>query len=134
MNMARIRTPLLILYVLAIFFMSSRPYAFAPGPDFQMKDKVGHMIEYTILGSLLFSAVGWVAGYRRRFVTFVFLVAIGSSIASLDEMFQSYIPGRRTDVFDWVADSIGVIVGVGIMVLVAARARWGDDPVPEKIS
>jgi len=110
---------LLVAYVLLIFFASSRPYLRSPGPDFPLKDKVAHTTEYAILGLLLYRGIRFSAS-RSRWVTVFFLLAVGLSIAALDELFQGYIPGRQTDFFDWVADGVGLSLTIGIAVF---RAR-----------
>lgn len=118
--MTRIRVALLVLYVVMIFFLSSRPYLQSPGPRFKLKDKVAHVVEYSVLGMLLFWGIGFTAS-RSKAVTFLFLLSVGCAVAGLDEIFQSVIPGRRTDVFDWVADAVGVSLGVGLLVFTARR-------------
>jgi len=118
--MTRLRVLLLILYVLLIFFVSSRPYLQSPGPDFKFKDKFAHLAEYTILGALLFGNIRWMVS-RSRLTTFLFLFAIGVSVAALDEMFQGYVPGRRTDITDWLADAVGVALGITVLMWVRPR-------------
>ena len=41
---------------------------------------------------------------------------IGVLYAASDEYHQSLVPGRDSDVYDWVADSIGLAAGIGAMV------------------
>jgi len=118
--LTRLRLLLLVAYVLLIFFASSRPYLSSPGPDFPMKDKVVHATEYAILGLLLYGGIRFSAS-RSRVVTFFFLLAVGLSIGALDELFQGYIPGRRTDFYDWVADGVGLSLMIGTMVFTARR-------------
>jgi VanZ family protein len=103
------------LYVSLIFFVSTRPGIHPPGPDFPLKDKVAHFTEYLVLGILLFSGIGWTVS-RSKAATFLFLFAVGVSIAALDELLQSYIPGRTMDINDWIADAVGVAAGVGLCV------------------
>jgi len=124
--MTRIRVVLLVLYIAMIFFVSSRPYLHPPGPQFKLKDKVAHVTEYSVLGMLLFWGIGFTAS-RSRLLTFFFLIAVGAAVAGLDEIFQSAIPGRRTDIMDWVADAIGVSLGVGLMVITARRRGTGGE-------
>ena len=112
----------IIAYVGLIFFLSSRPYFHAPGPEFESKDKVAHFCEYFILGVLLFKAIGWSAS-RDMFINFLFLLAVGVSVAALDELFQSYIPGRTMSVMDWVADTAGIGFGVGLFTLTPLGRR-----------
>ena len=128
--MTRLRILPLILYVLLIFFVSSRSGITPPGPDFVMKDKLAHVAEYSILGLLLFLNIGWTVS-RSRVVTFLFLFAVGASIAALDELLQSYIPGRHMSIFDWLADAAGIAAGAGLGVVIgrwikrkSAPARW----------
>ena len=127
--MTRIRVALLVLYVAMIFFVSSRPYLQSPGPNFKLKDKVAHVAEYSVLGILLFWGIGFTAS-RSKGLTFLFLVAVGAAVGGLDEIFQSAIPGRRTDVFDWVADAVGVALGAGLLVFTARRNRTAREGEP----
>ncbi len=118
--MTRLRVLLLILYVLLIFFLSSRPYLTPLGPDFRLKDKAVHAVEYFVLGVLLYTGIGWLLK-RSKFTIFWILFAIGTTLAAMDEILQSFIPGRLTDVYDWTADSIGVVVGVALAIVVSDR-------------
>ena len=120
--MTRLRILTLILYVLLIFFVSSRSGITPPGPDFVMKDKLAHFGEYFVLGLLLFAGIGWTVS-RSGFITFLFLFAVGVSVAALDELLQSYIPGRNMDLYDWFADAAGVVVGVGMGIFTSLGVR-----------
>jgi VanZ family protein len=111
----RFRIGVLLIYVIAIFALSSIPGLSAPGPRFLLKDKVAHVAEYALLGMLLFKGIGWGVS-RSRMVTFGFLLAVGASVGALDEIYQSFIPGRAMDIRDWYADILGVSIGVGIIV------------------
>jgi len=123
--MSRIRRPVVLAagYVLLIFAVSSIPSLTAPGPDFVPKDKIAHVAEYFILGVLLFKGVGWTVSPSRA-ATFGFLVAVGASIGALDEIYQSFVPGRMMSILDWYADVAGVAVGCGVFVF----TRWGRHP------
>ncbi len=114
--MNRLKILTLIMYVLLIFFMSTRTSFQPPGPDFELKDKLAHAAEYCLLGLLLFSGIGWTVS-RSKGITFLFLFAVGVSIGALDELLQSYVPGRDMDMWDWVADAVGVAAGVGFCVV-----------------
>ena len=115
-RLSPIWTLALVLYVALIFFLSSRPHAVPPGLDFMLKDKIAHLGEYMVLGMLLFKSIGW-AVTRSKFATFMFLLAIGSTLGAMDEVLQSYVPMRRMDIYDWYADVLGIIVGAGLLVL-----------------
>lgn len=114
----------LILYLGLIFFISSRPNLKPPGVDFFLMDKMIHFVEYAILGVLLFDGIGR-ATIRSNFGSFVFLLAVGSSVGALDEIFQSYIPGRMMSIFDYLADTIGVAAGLSLAFLWTMRRSSG---------
>ncbi|UCG52530.1 MAG: VanZ family protein [Candidatus Latescibacterota bacterium] len=111
-----------LIYVLLIFAVSSFPSLKAPGPSFALKDKIAHTAEYFVLGLLLFRGVGWTVS-RSRTATLGFLVSVGVSVAALDEIYQSFIPGRMMSVYDWYADALGVVIGVGLFMYAARRDR-----------
>jgi VanZ family protein len=97
----------LIAYVAMIFTLSAQPHL-QPPLHFQNSDKVMHLSEYGVLGLLLYRlvrAMGWAS---RRDVAALLVLAMGMAIGGADERFQSIIPGRSCDVFDWLADSLGV--------------------------
>jgi VanZ family protein len=110
------------LYVALIFFASSRPYLHAPGPDFQMKDKLAHALEYGLLGWFMSRAARPLRPVPLA-VEVLWFVALGAGIAGLDELFQGTVPGRLTDVTDWMADVTGLLVGTTIAATHARRTR-----------
>ncbi len=122
--MSRIRRSVLpiVFYVLLIFAVSSIPSLRAPGPDFVPKDKIAHVVEYFVLGVLLFKGVGWNVNRSRR-ATFCFLLAVAVSIAAMDEMYQGFIPGREMSILDWSADALGAAMGSGIFVFTGLGKR-----------
>ena len=56
-------------------------------------------------------------------VEVLWFVALGAGIAGLDELFQGTVPGRLTDVTDWMADVTGLLVGTTIVATHARRTR-----------
>jgi VanZ family protein len=115
---------LVVGYVLLIFTVSSIPNLRAPGPDFLPKDKIAHLVEYSILGALLFKGFGWSVS-RSRLATFAFILAVGASIGGLDEIYQSFVPGRTMSIYDWTADAIGTALGSGLFVFTHLGKRAG---------
>ena len=103
-----------IVYIVLIFLVSSIPSLKAPGGSFMLADKVAHVIEYALLGLLLYYVAGGWFG-RVRWVAMLLLVALGASVGALDEVYQSYVPGREMSGYDWYADIIGVTLGLLLM-------------------
>jgi VanZ family protein len=127
MTRNRLRLTLLILYLGLIFFTSSRPYFQPPGPEIGSIDKLAHFGEYFMLGLLLFAAIGRSIS-PSKLGTFLFLFAVGASIGALDEMFQSYIPGRDMSIYDWIADAAGVSLSTGLTVYLRLGRRPSSWP------
>jgi VanZ family protein len=87
-----------------IFFASSRSYVPSPGIT-NLDDKIGHFALYGLLGTLV-CRVG--RGWRSAAWALLLVSAFGAS----DEWHQSFVPGRWSDVRDWLADSLGAGVAV----------------------
>ena len=79
-------------------------------------DKLVHFSSYALLGG----SVAWAAGWRRlrRVMAWVCLLTL---LGALDEWHQQFIPGRRMDVRDWVADTAGAVTGLFLVTALARR-------------
>jgi VanZ family protein len=106
-----------VAYVVLIFLVSSIPSLTVPGSRFLFTDKIAHLVEYSLLGALLYRAFGGRLGHSR-WLELLFIVVIGASVGALDEVYQSFVPGRVMSVYDWSADVIGTTLGV------LAMRRW----------
>ena len=95
-----------LAYVTAIFALSSQPHL-APPLRFLNADKVLHAGEYLVLGLLLVRALR--ATLRVSRPLFAAMIAIGLIVVvgTGDEFLQSFIPGRTSDIFDLLADTVG---------------------------
>ncbi len=96
-----------LAYVGVIFALSAQP-GLEPPFHFENADKVCHMSEYGVLGVLLARALNTLPRFRNILIACLVAIAIGSAIAASDELFQSTVPNRDPDVFDWLADTIGL--------------------------
>ncbi|HHJ15528.1 MAG TPA: VanZ family protein [Gammaproteobacteria bacterium] len=97
----------------ALFYLSHQPTL--PTPSlFSGQDKLFHAIVYGILGFLLLgSRTPSVQGYTRAQLRGSILVA--SLYGVSDEIHQYFVPGRSSDVWDWVADTIGAVIAVSLL-------------------
>lgn len=94
------------LFAATIFLASSCEKVSSPGLT-ESDDKYGHFLVYGLLGTLVCrTGRGWRAGL------------LGLAVASLygvsDEWHQSFVPGRSSDVMDWVADTSGAALAIGL--------------------
>lgn len=104
----------LIIYWLILFTATTLPSKDLP--DTHVSDKIEHFTAYFILAVLLNFAMMFqnkYPGLRRKAWLFTLIIIL--SYAGLDEIHQLFIPGRDCEVLDWVADSSGVLLGVGLV-------------------
>lgn len=96
-----------LAYVSLILVVSAQP-GLQPPVHFRNSDKLAHLLEYGLLGLLLVRALR--ASLPVRSWTFVTLLALGLGlgVGAGDEVFQSFVPGRDSTVFDWLADGAGL--------------------------
>lgn len=112
----------LALAWMALLFLLSHQPALPTPQLFAHQDKLFHAVAYGVLGALLLAAQRAPAsGYRRQ------QVLLGTAIASLygisDEFHQYFIPGRQTDVLDWLADTLGALTAASLLACLSARTN-----------
>jgi VanZ family protein len=100
-----------------LFYLSSRSSVGIPLPH--GLDKAAHLFAYLVLGAFLAHAAA-----RIRFSP-AFAVLIGWAYGVFDEIHQSFVPGRNADALDWVADAVGVVLGV-VLYFAVLRYREAD--------
>ena len=71
-------------------------------------DKILHFTIYSVLAFLLTRQL--VAGFRL-WQAVILAVAFSMAFGAFDEWHQMLIPGRSTEFADWVADSLGAVIG-----------------------
>ena len=93
------------LYAGLILVVSGVPGSNLPGVVDFVSDKALHFGEYGLLGLL------GVWAYRSHRGVFKYLLLFGVGFAGLDELWQSQVPGRQSEVADFLADVAGHFVG-----------------------
>ncbi len=94
----------------AIFFVSNMHVA--PLPE-EVSDKTAHLWAYAGLAVLAVRALGGGLPCRVAMRVALIAFAIAAVYGISDELHQRFVPGRSADLFDWVADASGAVVGVG---------------------
>ena len=104
------KTAFTLAYALLIVALSSIPGKNFPSAPIFSQDKMIHLLEYAGFAFLL--------AWSRPAVASLWHVAIFASLfGAADEFYQSWVPGRDSSVMDWLADSVGVIIGVSALQL-----------------
>lgn len=110
-------TPL-ILYCALIYFVSSMSKPPTPDLGFELSDKVVHASAYGLM--LLLAARAARGILPDRALGIILLVSIGfcALYGATDEYHQSFVVGRQSDIFDWVADTTGAILAAIVLRLI----------------
>ncbi|GBE29607.1 MAG TPA: VanZ family protein [Bacteroidetes bacterium] len=98
---------LALAWAVFLFVLSSIPSdAFPELKEPLGFDKLIHLLLYGVLGAL--GLRGWPGRNISPWIVFVFCVGYGVT----DELHQYFVPGRTPDIWDWLADTVGSLIGV----------------------
>jgi len=99
-----------------VLFIGSRPNL-KPPVEFPFVDKFGHAGMYGVLGVMLTRAMraSWDAAGPAALAA----LCIGVAIGTADELHQAHVPGRSSDAFDLLADTVGLALAPLAMRAVA---------------
>jgi VanZ family protein len=114
---------LAIAWAACIWYLSSQ--STLPIPMlFTLQDKLMHMVAYGTLGFLLMGARQWpVLPFPAG--TWLGVCAVCGLYGVVDEIHQSFVPGRDADVFDVCADVTGALLGAWMLVVLVRSLPCG---------
>lgn len=101
----------LAFYMLIMILLSSIPGNSIPGQISVVPDKVIHFVEYSIFGYL--STVLFHKEYNYAIYK---IILFGISFSLFDEAYQSITPDRDSSLLDVIADILGFIFGLSMML------------------
>lgn len=84
-------------------------------------DKFQHLFAYMVLAGTIGLWPSLKQWKTRQVLTFLVVMGIASVYGLIDEIHQSFVPGRNANVWDWLADTIGAILGAVIMLHISRR-------------
>ena len=102
------------LYAGTIFYLSAQSHPEDDLPSFlfeEISDKVLHAVEYGILSLLCYRAFRWAAGPAVARQAVVLAIVTASAYGLTDEAHQLFVPFRESSWQDWLADTIGAVIG-----------------------
>ena len=102
------------LYAGTIFLLSAQSHPEEQLPSFLLEgvsDKVLHAVEYGILSLLCYRAFRWAAGPAVARQAVVLAIVTASVYGLTDEVHQLFVPFRESSWQDWLADTIGAVIG-----------------------
>lgn len=115
-KMTIISVSVLVIYWGFLAVMTSLPASNLPSVE--LSDKLIHTGAFFVLGFLMVFTFSIQTRYRllNERAGF-FMLAAGLLYAAMDELHQMYIPGRSADILDFVADGIGLLLGLALFIL-----------------
>ena len=109
-----------ILYAALILVLSSLPGLGVPQIKIVALDKVIHFIEYAIFAVLIYRSFSNLSDKLQGRIVVFFSMLFVVLFALFDELYQSYIPGRQSDPFDFLFDVLGALL---IIIYLAIRRK-----------
>lgn len=98
----------LILLSIAIVVVSNQEQIIFLNDGFLFEDKLLHFIAYFVYGLTLQFAFATTTNMKTKKI-FLIVVLFGALFAMTDEIHQHFVKGRSSDIFDWIADTLGII-------------------------
>ena len=120
----------LTLYWVILFIFTSLPASRVP--DVGVNDKIEHYTAFFILGCLLILMFYYQDGskfWKKHFN--LGTLFLGMFYGAFDELHQKYVPGRSCDLYDWIADTCGILIAIGFMFLLKTWNASKNKPSTE---
>jgi VanZ family protein len=117
----------LILYWILLFIATSLPTTNLP--SVAVSDKIKHFSAFfglSVLLSLTLLYQNRIILFKKHFLSVALIIS--SFYGLLDEIHQGFIPGRNNEFLDWVADSLGAMVGVLLVYYLLKKYRYFSKP------
>jgi VanZ family protein len=91
-------------------------------------DKVEHFLAYAVLAAAAGLWISSGAWRQRGWGRFFLIAGIAAAYGIIDEVHQSFIPGRDCSLWDWLADALGSVAGAAL-IRAFSRSRFaGQSP------
>ena len=107
-----------IAVALMIFILSNGPMPELPTFGIVWEDKILHVSAYSTFG---ISLILFLFANFKNFKLFKYAyitLAIGAFYGITDEFHQLFIPTRTSDIYDWMADVIGISLSIIFIKLI----------------
>ena len=101
-----------ILYSILIYFLSSIPQGEFPKLRLLDFDKFLHVVEYLLYGCTLLLAFRYTKREKIARNSIKYSILTGILYAISDEIHQIWVAGRDCNIFDLLADTAGLLLGI----------------------
>ena len=121
MLVRRLSLLLALAWMALLFYLSHQPGVATP-LLFPGQDKVFHAGVYGVLAILLLMALPrGPEGYSGQQVAAIVLIA--SLYGVSDEIHQHFVPGRSSEILDWVADTVGALIAAALLAWLSRHRK-----------
>jgi VanZ family protein len=121
--------PALVYY--GVIFLFSSQSSFPVQEPFSGFDKIVHGAEFGGLGFLL--AFGFFKSLEFSLLRNILLIfSSGVGLGVMDEIHQSFVPGRSPDPWDAAVDALGIILGILLYWLISGMTKRRNRPAPSE--
>jgi len=97
-------------------------------------DKLLHLTSFFFYGISTQLFINTIFINRRKSTRILFVLIIGIIYPLTDEFHQSFVPGRTSDIFDFLADFIGIILSLSLFNLILKGLNKFNESRNAKIS
>ena len=112
MNRQTLNVAALTAYCALIYWLSDQSKLPIP-LEFRFGDKIVHAVAYGVMGWLAWQiATAWINDRPKRWLAATLFC---SFYGITDEYHQSFVAGRFSDPFDWLADTLGAAAVCGLL-------------------
>jgi VanZ family protein len=116
-----------ILTAISIIVLSSIPNLKSPIPNkIDFGDKLLHAVEYGFFSLVMWWSLSHNRNQTIRKYSPVIALIIALSWGIIDEIYQSTVPGRMSDPFDWIADSVGACLALTVIIITTNISKNED--------
>ena len=106
------------LYVALLFVGGSIPTPELPQGAVMPSDKLMHLLAFGGMQILMFRAVRWSRLCAAPTAQNLLAAALSCAAGALLEFWQAALPHRSAEFADWLADSLGVLLGALLLAVV----------------
>jgi VanZ family protein len=113
----------LIIYAVIVFYVSSLSRLPDTGLQIPYLDKLAHATEYFLFGLMAIRAMAHLPWSPKTGWVYILAILLSLGYGLSDEYHQRFVPGRTADLFDFMADALGIFLAAIMHYLLHRRRR-----------
>lgn len=113
-----------VAYTAALFVAGSWSQGPEIEPVFAWQDKLLHLLAFAGLEVLTWRALSHLWPAKGRSWLLGVSLAVSCAVGGLLELWQSLLPARQAELYDWFADIAGALLAVPVAWRFNAAASW----------